>query len=203
MPRTGTPSSNTAAGARGGSRSVTDSGPPQRITARGAKARTSASSMSQGRISQYTPNSRTRRAISWVYWAPKSRIRMRCAWMSGCAVGPRLGGSGRGTLAIGSSGHPVVGCFLGNGHIVHVTFAHACGRDAHEHRAGAHVRDITAAGIAHGGPQSSGKLVQDGDDAALVRHASLDALGHQLLQLRGRILGVAVGRAVAFPHRAK
>src|SRR5580704_9204252 len=154
MPSTGTPSSYTAGGACGACACVTDSGPPDRMTPRGAKARTSASPISQGRISQYTPNSRTRRAINWVYCAPKSRMRMRCAWMSGCAAGPLLRGSGRGTLAIGSSGHPVVGCFLGNGHIVHVTFAHARGGDAHEHRAGAHVRDITAAGIAHGGPQS-------------------------------------------------
>src|SRR4051812_12440797 len=29
-----------------------------------------------GRISQYTSSSRSRRAISWVYWLPKSRIRI-------------------------------------------------------------------------------------------------------------------------------
>ena len=44
---------------------------------RGAKARMSSSLMSNGWISQYTPISRTRRAISWVYWEPKSRIRIR------------------------------------------------------------------------------------------------------------------------------
>src|SRR5580658_6545742 len=117
MPSTGTPNSNTAAGARGGSESVTDSGPPERITPRGAKARTAASVMSQGWISQYTPLSRTRRAMSWVYCAPKSRIRIRCAWMSGDAVIRR---------------------FLGDGHIVHMAFAHARVGDAHEFRAGAH-----------------------------------------------------------------
>ena len=41
---------------------------------------------SQGRISQYTPISRTRRAISWVYCAPKSRIRTREEWMSVCGL---------------------------------------------------------------------------------------------------------------------
>ena len=44
--------SNTACGARGGSASVTDSGPPDRMMPRGANARTSASLMSQGWISQ-------------------------------------------------------------------------------------------------------------------------------------------------------
>ena len=40
MPSTGTPSSNTACGARGGSASVTDSGPPDRMMPFGANART-------------------------------------------------------------------------------------------------------------------------------------------------------------------
>ena len=40
MPRTGTPSSNTASGARGGVASVTDSGPPDRMIPRAPKART-------------------------------------------------------------------------------------------------------------------------------------------------------------------
>ena len=48
----------------------------------GFHLRTSSLEMSQGRISQYTPSSRTRRAISWVYCAPKSRIRTREEWMS-------------------------------------------------------------------------------------------------------------------------
>ncbi len=48
----------------------------------GFHLRTSSLLTSQGRISQYTPCSRTRRAMSWVYWAPKSRIRTREEWMS-------------------------------------------------------------------------------------------------------------------------
>src|SRR5512139_4351146 len=120
MPSTGTPASNTACGARGGSVAVTDSGPPERMMPRAPKARTSASLMSQGWISQYTPHSRTRRAINCVYWAPKSRIRMRCAWMSG----------GRTTGA--RSADTVIRGFLGDGHVVDVAFAHAGVGDAHE-----------------------------------------------------------------------
>jgi hypothetical protein len=33
-------------------------------------------------ISQYTFASRTLRAMSWVYWDPKSRINIRSLWMS-------------------------------------------------------------------------------------------------------------------------
>src|ERR1043165_8775115 len=50
-----------------------------------------------GWISQYTDCSRIRRAISWVYWEPKSRTRI--SW---CAM----------------SLHAVVGGFLGDDHVV-------------------------------------------------------------------------------------
>src|SRR5580698_110044 len=150
---------------------MTDSGPPERITPRGANARTAASDMSQGWISQYTPLSRTRRAMSWVYCAPKSRIRIRCAWMSGDAV---------------------IGRFLGDGHIVHMAFAHTGVGDAHEFGPGAHDLDGAAAGVAHRRAQAAGQLVQDGNETALVGDAALDALRHELLQLRRGILEVPV-----------
>ena len=77
MPSTGTPSANTASGARGVAAPVTDAGPPESTIARGANAAISSSPMSNGRISQETPLSRTRRARSWVVCAPKSRTRTR------------------------------------------------------------------------------------------------------------------------------
>jgi hypothetical protein len=53
MPSTGTPSSNTACGARGVSDSVTLAGPPDRMIARGGAALASASSaLLKGTISQ-------------------------------------------------------------------------------------------------------------------------------------------------------
>src|SRR6202140_4906431 len=220
MPSTGTPSSYTAGGARGGFASVTDSGPPERITPRARKARTSASLTSQGWISQYTPSSRTRRAMSCVYCAPKSRIRMRCAWMSACGALPAVAlpacvalpaaaaavawgmPAGRGTLAMGS-GHAVVGGFLGDADVVHVALADAGGGDGHEHRARGHMGDVAAAGIAHGPPQSARQLTQDGDHAPLVGNAPLHAFRHQLLELGGRVLEITIRRAVAFAHRAE
>src|SRR4029453_10455909 len=164
MPSTGTPRSNTTGGAAGGRLSVTDSGPPDRMIPRAPKARTSAESASQGRISQYTPLSRTLRAISWVYCAPKSRIRMRWGWMSG----------GRNGTAARGSADAVIGRFLGDRDVVHVAFAHARARDAHELRPGPHFLDVVAARVAHRRAQPAGELVQDREDAPLVGHGAPD-----------------------------
>ena len=41
----------------------------------GARARISSAVMSWGTISEWTWASRTRRAMSWAYWAPKSTTR--------------------------------------------------------------------------------------------------------------------------------
>src|SRR5215469_14841322 len=151
--------------------------------------------------------------MSCVYCAPKSRIRMRCAWMSRCDAVARpaalavLAGTlaaARGTLAIGiASGHPVVGCLLGDADIVHVALAHPGARDAHEHRASAQVRNVATAGVAHGCPQAAGELMQDGHDASLVGHAALDAFGHEFLELSRGVLEVPVRRAVPLRHRTE
>ena len=45
-------------------------GPPDRITAAGLRATISATGVLAGTISEYTCASRTRRAMSWAYWAP-------------------------------------------------------------------------------------------------------------------------------------
>src|SRR5512133_795419 len=194
MPRIGTPASNTACGALGGCASVTDSGPPDRMMPRAPNARTSASLMSHGWISQYTPLSRTRRAINWVYWAPKSRIRMRCAWMSG----------GRTTTGGDAcSADTVIRGFLGDGHVVDMAFAHARAGDAHEFGLRAHLVDVGAARVTHGGPQAARELVQDRDDAALVRHAAFHAFRNQLFDFRRGVLEVAIARTVRLRHRAE
>src|SRR3954454_7913814 len=80
MPSTGTPESKIDCGARGEPCSCTDSGPPERITALGFISRNAASAFWNGTISEYTPSSRTRRAISCVTCEPKSTIRiLSCA----------------------------------------------------------------------------------------------------------------------------
>src|SRR6185295_2967179 len=52
------------------------------------------------------------------------------------------------------------------------------------------------------GAQPADELLDDRDDAALVRHATLDAFGHELLELFRRVLEIAVGGAVSLRHRA-
>src|SRR5678815_4696594 len=131
--------------------------------------------------------------MSCVYCAPKSSIRIRWAWISG---GRRGSADRRSTDAI-------IGRFLGDRHVVHVTLAHPGTGDAHELRAGAHLVYVVAARVAHRRAQPPRELVQDRDDTALVRHAALDAFGHQLFELRGRVLEIAVARPLRLGHRAQ
>src|SRR6476619_198197 len=88
MPRIGTPASNSAAGVRGLSASVTELGPPDRITPPGASRSNAASALLNGAISQYTPASRTRRAMSCVTWLPKSK--MRTDWLGRMVMGAAI-----------------------------------------------------------------------------------------------------------------
>src|SRR5262249_45140476 len=113
-------------------------------------------------------------------------------------------GPARGTLAMArTSGHPVVGRLLGDADVVDVTFPHAGIGDAHEHRAGAHVADVAAAGIAHGSAPSARELVQARGRAPLAGPAALAPLGHQLLELGGGVLEVTIRRAMTLRHRAE
>src|SRR2546430_17434962 len=76
MPRTGTPSPNTPGSMDGAPSSYTEAGPPERINPTGRLARSSCGVASNGTISEYTWHSRTRRAMSCAYCAPKSTTRI-------------------------------------------------------------------------------------------------------------------------------
>src|SRR5258706_368752 len=54
--------------------SYTLDGPPESTRAVKPPPSTRSTGSVHGRISEYTPSSRMRRAMSWVYWPPKSRI---------------------------------------------------------------------------------------------------------------------------------
>ncbi len=95
----------------------------------------------------------------------------------------------------------VIGCFLGDGHVMDVALTDPGVGDAHETGLGTHLGDVVAAGVAHAGAQPAGKLVDDGQHRALVGHPALDALGHQLLDARGGILEVTVAGALGLGHR--
>src|SRR6201993_2162018 len=80
MPSTGTFEVKMAGSAEGARASVTAAGPPDRMMPRGSNFSILAWSTDwKGWISQYTPASRTRRAINWVTWEPKSTISKRSA----------------------------------------------------------------------------------------------------------------------------
>ena len=80
-----TPSSNTASLMRGLFSACTLSGPPDKIMPFAPKSVMRWVSISYGNISQNTPESRTRRAINWLYCEPKSRIKMRSSLIVGIA----------------------------------------------------------------------------------------------------------------------
>ena len=91
MPSTGTPapSSSGGPGGSGGAPSeYTDAGPPDRMIAFGLRASISAAGMVAGTISEYTWHSRTRRAISCAYWAPKSTTSTVSKSGLGCTAPP-------------------------------------------------------------------------------------------------------------------
>src|SRR5215207_3132449 len=72
MPNTGTPRSNTAGSSCGAPSSYTLDGPPDSTMACGSLALISSMAAVCGMTSEYTRASRTRRAISCAYCAPKS-----------------------------------------------------------------------------------------------------------------------------------
>src|SRR2546426_8951340 len=72
MPSTGTPASYSATSIDGASSTCTDAGPPERMIPFGRRASISSKGIERGTISEYTCASRTRRAISCAYCAPKS-----------------------------------------------------------------------------------------------------------------------------------
>ena len=91
MPSTGTPapSSSGGPGGSGGAPSeYTDAGPPDKMMALGLRASISVTGMVAGTISEYTWHSRTRRAISCAYWAPKSTTRTVSKSGLGCTPPP-------------------------------------------------------------------------------------------------------------------
>src|SRR5687767_5026850 len=116
--------------------------------------------------------------MSWVYWAPKSR--MRTFW---CLL------------------DPVIWRLLDDLHVVHVRFAHAGAGDLDELALRAQLRQRRAAGVAHAGAKPAHQLVDHPYGAALVRDAAFHAFRDQLLDVHVGVLEVAVGGALL--HRAE
>src|SRR5258706_3405023 len=67
----------------------TDAGPPEKMIAFGLRASISAIGVERGTISEYTCASRTRRAMSCAYCAPKSTTRtVSNSWDGSCTITP-------------------------------------------------------------------------------------------------------------------
>src|SRR5215207_77274 len=89
MPSTGTPASYRAASMDGAWSTCTDAGPPERMIPFGRRASISDSGIVRGTISEYTCASRTRRAISCAYCAPKSTTSTVSKWDGSTATASR------------------------------------------------------------------------------------------------------------------
>src|SRR6266571_7432111 len=87
MPSTGMPAPRSPGGAGGAPSAYTEAGPPDRMIAFGLRARISARGIVDGTICECTWHSRTRRAISCAYWAPKSTTRTVSDSMPASLVG--------------------------------------------------------------------------------------------------------------------
>src|SRR5688572_17242092 len=105
--------------------------------------------------------------MSWVYCAPKSRMRTREEWMSGWGfivfatavfifASKFFGAAAPAPIHRSQppSGDPVVRRFLGDLHVVYVALAHAGAGDADELRVRAHGGDVLGAGVTHGSAQA-------------------------------------------------
>src|SRR5579859_2407678 len=209
MPRMGKPESNTSCGALGAPGSVVDSGPPERMMPLAPNAAISAGSWSHAQISQYTPISRTRRAISCVYCAPKSRMRILSLWMSvtvrlRCAAGwpcPALesleceGDANERRLALKRCAGPQAGAyplriepiirrFLRDLDVVRMRLGHAGAGHLHELRLMAHVLDGGGTEVTHRRTQATDQLMDDVAQRTAIRHATFDAFRHQLVGVR-------------------
>src|SRR4051794_9621394 len=140
----------------------TDAGPPERITAIGLRRRRSSALARCETSSEYTRASRTRRAISCEYCPPRSSTSTGRSSGSACSEM--------------TSAAAVIRRILRDRDVVRVRLAQPCPRDAHEARLLQRL-DRRCAAVAHRLPQAADDLMDDAFERALVRHASLDALG--------------------------
>src|SRR5581483_6004459 len=205
MPSVGMPSSKTPGSTFGAPSAYTDAGPPDRISARGLRARISSGVARCETSSEYTRASRTRRAISCEYCPPKSTTNtpLSFAGVGKAATCSFLAGSVEPTPARAkgsrASGAAVIRRILRDRDVVRVRLAQPGARDAHELRF-LQSLDRRRAAVAHRLAKAADELVQHTRERPLVRHAPLDALRHELLDILDVALEIAVLREAARFH---
>src|SRR5215203_6195465 len=184
MPSTGTPSWRSSTGTTGASGAYTDAGPPDRMIPPRFMRRAVSIAFAGGAISHQVLASRTRRAISCAYCAPRSTTST-----------PR--GSDEFIVSIAVV---VVRRLLGDRDVVRMALLHPGRCDADEARALPQLADRRRAAVAHARAHATGELVHVRRELALVRHHAFDALGHELVGLLHVALAVTLLRALL--HRA-
>src|SRR4029079_13948476 len=162
MPSTGTPSSRTFGSIFGASFSYTDAGPPERMMPPRSILFATSSARAGGAISHQAPASRTRRAMSCAYCAPRSTIRM-----------PR-GAAGASTMSLVRM--EVVRRLLGDRHVVRMALLHPGRGDPQEPRLRPQLLDRHRSAVAHPRADSAGALVHVRREPPLVGHDALDPL---------------------------
>src|SRR4051794_16232305 len=199
MPSVGIPSSRTSVCICGAPSAYTDAGPPERISASGLRARTSRAVMRWLTISEYTRASRTRRAISWLYWPPKSSTSTGRSSGAAAAAGAA---TGKGRISA-LSATPVIRCVLRDRDVVRVALADPGSGDADEPALRLERLDGRGAAVPHRLPEPADELVDDRGDRPLVRDAPLDPLGHELVDVLDVTLEVAILRERPRLHRSQ
>src|SRR5579863_4458393 len=147
MPSVGMPSSKMRGSTCGAFPAYTEAGPPLRMIAYGLRARTASGEMVWPTSSEYTRHSRTRRAISWEYWPPRSTT----------STG-RSSATGSWTTFDGSAA--IVRRLFRDRHVVRMRLAQSRPCDADEAR-GLQVVDRRGAAVAHGLAHAADELVHD------------------------------------------
>src|SRR5256886_392940 len=191
VPSVGTPSSKIPGSTRGAPSAYTDAGPPDRITANGFRRRTASAEIVCGTSSEYTRASRTRRAISCAYWPPRSTTRTG-----------RSSAGASATRSATTSPTAIVRRVLRDRDVVGMALAEPGARDPDEPRR-LQSLDRLGARVSHRLAETADELVHDRLDRALVRDATLDPLGHELVDVLDVALEVPVLRVRASLHRAE
>src|ERR1043166_8670049 len=96
----------------------------------------------------------------------------------------------------GPSLQGIIRCFPCDRHVVRMRFAQTGRGDAYEFGARAQLFDGGAAHVAHAAAHAADHLIKHVADGTLVRHASLDPLGHELPERKLAVLEVAVAASV-------
>src|SRR5213593_373325 len=141
-------------------------------------------------------STRSAKTASWRSSGPRS-YRVRLSARSRCASIKAMATRVRSRLL-----RAVVRCLFRDRDVVHVALAEAGRRHANQLRVALQLGDVGAAAVAHSRAQAADQLMNHRGHAALVRHAALDPLRHQLLARCGRCRALEIEVVLEIPIAA-